>query len=329
MVDTPSVSTPRIATLFAYCRYSDHSTAADLIRGLIVQLLNEAPQSVTPIKELYDTHQRQKTTPTLSQTSAALRKALKLVERTQILIDGLDELDKEEEIGSLLDELSTFPAQVLIFSRRMELFQAEFPAVFLSIEARNEDIITFVNAGIKANRRLSSLLKKIPGLANEIVETIPEKSQGMCVPPFWFALVWSMVSLSPSPRFLVAQLQMEALKACPDAGSIRKTLAALPSKLDDMYELTLKRIDSQPDAIAAVARLALMWVSRAHRRLTVRQLLEAVATTYDPGSFVAGEFDTANMTTWEILSSATGGLLVAETDETVRLIRESSPSWLS
>ena len=174
--------------MFAYCRYSDHPTAADIIRGLIVQLLNEAPQSFTPIKELYDTHQRQKTTPTLSQTSAALRKALKLVERTQILIDGLDELDKEEEIGSLLDELSTFPAQVLIFSRRMELFQAEFPAVFLSIEARNEDIITFVNAGIKANRRLSSLLKKTPGLANEIVETIPEKSQGMWVPIIFVCL---------------------------------------------------------------------------------------------------------------------------------------------
>jgi len=120
---------------------------------------------------------------------------------------------------------------------------------------------------------------------------------------------------------------MEALKACPDAGSIRRTLEGLPSKLDNMYELTLERIASQPEPIAAIAKLALMWVSRAHRRLTVQQLLEAVATSYKPGSFIAAKFKEEDMTTWEIVSSATGGLIIAEEDGTVRLIRERAPPW--
>jgi len=98
-----------------------------------------------------------------------------------MVIDGLDELEKEEEIGSLLDELCTFPAQILIFSRQMDLYQEYFPAVFLSIKAQNTDIITFLQAGIKSGRRLSSLLKRTPGLQDELLEKIPEKSQGMCV----------------------------------------------------------------------------------------------------------------------------------------------------
>jgi len=105
---------------------------------------------------------------------------------------------------------------------------------------------------------------------------------------------------------------MEALKACPSAGALRKTLDSLPSRLEDMYELTLKRINAQLEPIAAMARLALMWVSRVHRRLTVRQLLEAVATFYEPGSFISGEFREEDIPTWEILSSATGGLLVTQ-----------------
>jgi len=105
---------------------------------------------------------------------------------------------------------------------------------------------------------------------------------------------------------------MEALKACPTVGNLRKTLDSLPSKLEDMYELTLQRINAQPEAIVAMARLALMWVSRARRRLTVQELLEAVATSYEPGSFVAGEFKEEDMPTWEILSSATGGLLISQ-----------------
>jgi len=130
-------------------------------------------------------------------------------------------------------------------------------------------------------------------------------------------------------RFLIAYLQMEALKACPDVGSLRETVNTLPSGLGEMYNLTLARIDSQPKSIAAMARVALLWVSRARRRLKVKELLEAVATSYTPGTFITGEFRENKMPTWEILSSATGGLMVTDDHGEARLIREYPCNWSS
>jgi len=83
---------------------------------------------------------------------------------------------------------------------------------------------------------------------------------------------------------------MEALKACPDPGSLRDAIDTLPTELGDMYELRLARINSRPGAIATMARLALVWVSRARRRLKVRELFETVATSYTPGWYVPGKF---------------------------------------
>ena len=125
-------------------------------------------------------------------------------------------------------------------------------------------------------------------------------------------------------RFLVAHLQMEALKACRTVGLLRRTLGSLASGLDGMYKQTLERINAQSDEEARIGKLALMWVSRAKRRLTARQLREAIATTYDVGRFEAGTFKEEDMPELDLILSVTGGLLVVEDNGEVRLVRESS-----
>ena len=89
-----------------------------------------------------------------------------------------------------------------------------------------------------------------------------------------------------------------------------------------MYELTMKRIEAQSEEDAHIGKLALMWVSRAKERLTTRQLQEAVATPYNPGSFEAGEFQEEDITKLDLILSAAGGLLVVEENGEVRLVRE-------
>ena len=126
-----------------------------------------------------------------------------------------------------------------------------------------------------------------------------------------------------SPRFLVAYLQMEALKGCRNVGAIKRTLGSLPSGLEAMYELTMKRIEAQSEEDARIGKLALVWVSRVRERLTGRQLQEAVATSYVPGSGQAGEFHEEDMTKLDLILSAAGGLLVVEKNGEVRLVRES------
>jgi len=90
-----------------------------------------------------------------------------------------------------------------------------------------------------------------------------------------------------------------------------------------MYKLTLERIEAQSAEDARIGKLALMWISRAKRRLTPRQLQEAVATAYDIGSFEPGTFSEEDMPKMDLILSATGGLLVVEDDGKVRLVRES------
>ena len=131
-----------------------------------------------------------------------------------------------------------------------------------------------------------------------------------------------VLSSSLATRFLVAHLQMEALKGCRTVGLLKKTLGSLPSGLDGMYKLTLERIEAQSAEDARIGKLALMWVSRAKRRFTVRQLREAVATTYDVGSFEAGTFSEEDMPRMDLILSATGGLLMVEDNGEVRLVRE-------
>ena len=90
-----------------------------------------------------------------------------------------------------------------------------------------------------------------------------------------------------------------------------------------MYKLMLARINAQSEEDSQLANLALMWVSRAKRRLTGRQLQEAVATVYVPGSFQVGQFMEEDITKLELILSATGGLLVIDKNGEVRLVRKS------
>jgi len=151
------------------------------MRGLIAQMLHKAPGALPLVREVYETQRLKNTKPTLSESGDLLKKVLTIVPNTQIIIDGLDELEDWDHAGLLLDELCGFPAQVMIFSRPMPLLQAECPGATLSVEARNEDIATFVKSSIKANRVLSSLIKKTPELEEEILSKIRNKSQGMYV----------------------------------------------------------------------------------------------------------------------------------------------------
>ena len=102
-----------------------------------------------------------------------------LLDGTHIVIDGLDEVPEETERQDLVRELRELPAQILVFSRRLDLLRSEFPATPLSIEARNEDVIAFVKSTIKRHLQLSCLLEGNSELVQTIVNTVGEKSEGM------------------------------------------------------------------------------------------------------------------------------------------------------
>ena len=115
-----------------------------------------------------------------------------------------------------------------------------------------------------------------------------------------------------STRFLVAKLQLEALKGCTNLNSLRRTADTLPSDLNKMYECTMRRIEAQSPEKARLAKLALMWVSRALRPFRADELQDALATHYEEGTFQIGTFDRADITPATLIASVCCGLMVLE-----------------
>ena len=86
-------------------------------------------------------------------------------------------------------------------------------------------------------------------------------------------------------RFLIAVLQIEALKRCMNMDALQRALDSVPSGINKMYQNTLERIDAQTTEEASVAKRVLLWLVHAKRQLTVSELQDALATSYTNSIF--------------------------------------------
>lgn len=93
-------------------------------------------------------------------------------------------------------------------------------------------------------------------------------------------------------RFLLARLQLESLRYKTNLGDLEDALAALTRRskavehtldrhaansaydqvLGSAYDDALKRVDSQPEDWRQLARKVLMWITYAHRELSIGAL---------------------------------------------------------
>jgi hypothetical protein len=98
-----------------------------------------------------------------------------------------------------------------------------------------------------------------------------------------------------------------------------KRLDAMPAKLEEMYALTMQRIENQFDNSehADLAKRALLWVIHSEEPLTLGELRYAVACSDEDDLF-----DESSVVPEAILLSACAGLVIVEGKRNVaRLIR--------
>lgn len=96
-----------------------------------------------------------------------------------IVIDGLDEANDQVK-DSLLEVLVTSKTNLLILSRPLDLYIHHTPdALFVSIQARMEDIELYVTNQVKRSSRLKAVLQGRPELVTELSTRIKEKANGM------------------------------------------------------------------------------------------------------------------------------------------------------
>ena len=144
-------------------------------------MLEYDPTTLQLIKEPFAIHQRQTTSPSVTELQELFSSMCGAFERVYIVLDGLDEAQEEVKI-QLLEGINAFPSntRTLIMSRPLKSFECLVPGVVLiDIEARNEDIELFVEKKIAQMPRLRMVLAGTEGEKRRICKTIREKSGGM------------------------------------------------------------------------------------------------------------------------------------------------------
>ncbi|TEB33694.1 hypothetical protein FA13DRAFT_104830 [Coprinellus micaceus] len=171
----------------------------------------------------------------------------------------------DEERDKTLMHLADLPVKLLIFSRPMNIFLERIPtARCIELKANSADVEYFVQESLKSSSRLRTILKG----HNELGRTIP-----------------STVSAKCGGMFLIAVLQIEALKRCLNMDARQKTLRSIPSGVSKMYRDTLERINGQTTEEASVAKRVFLWLVYAKRQLAVSELQDALATSYKNSIF--------------------------------------------
>ncbi|KAF5340622.1 hypothetical protein D9611_007365 [Ephemerocybe angulata] len=308
-----------VAIVFILLQYDNRLNTRDIFASFLTQLLEECHLIQGLIDYEYNSS---KAIPlNVQEMATVLRKVVKPLSKLFVVIDGLDEAANDVK-DELLDELGSLPANILLTSRPMDLFSMNHmpDALRVTIEAHSEDIEAFVEGRVKKNSRLRSILGGKPELLQRLKARIKETSQGMYVEfPHIPHLVLALMRWL---RFLVARLQMDAVRDCRSVNDLFRRLDSVPSGLDDMYRHTLQRIMSQASEDVRIASRVFVWLLQACVPLSPEELQEALAVSFEDRTFNPGDIMPLNL----ILSVCCG--LVEVTKATVHFIHYTAQEYM-
>ncbi|KAJ3542724.1 hypothetical protein NMY22_g3407 [Coprinellus aureogranulatus] len=288
------------AVAFAFIRYSEKRTLRDILSSLLCQLVEGNDTACTVAWSFYSKATAKTGAQFLeSDMVATLLKIIQVLDMVYFLIDGLDEASDELK-DSLLEFLAASGANILLLSRPLDLFVHHMPAALsLSIQARTEDIGLYVADQVKRSSRLKALLHGKPELVKELSKAIKEKASGM---------------------FLLARLQMQSvITGCVSVNGLLQALEKLPSGIEEMYGVTMERINSQPEADVSIAHrvFAFLLHSDPHLGTGNRVMMYAddieqfLAVTFEREAFDENDISPLSL----ILSSCGGLLSTIETEQ--------------
>ncbi|KAF8461240.1 hypothetical protein BDZ91DRAFT_684178, partial [Kalaharituber pfeilii] len=263
----------RVGITFAYFNYKAQAqqTATNILGSLLQQLALDISPLFPPILppalvDLWRTHNNLMTRPSLSDFADLLRFFIPQYKRIFIVLDAMDEClsDEREELLAELQHMMALGNVSLMVTSRDVGFEGNL--LFTSgdrvdVKATDRDVRVYLETRIQKKQRLLSLCRKDPLLRSQIVDKIAQKAHGM---------------------FLLAKLNMDTVATKHTLKQVREALQSLPDGLNDTYDVTMKRIQSQGKECSEVATRVLMWVTGCLKPLTVDALRHALAT--EPGA---------------------------------------------
>ena len=126
---------------------------------------------------------------------------------------------------------------------------------------------------------------------------------------------------------------MDRVFATRTVKGIKSALASMPQKIDELYKLTLERIQQQAGDDGMLAIRILGWITHARRPLSVNELRHGLAVEYDDdedNDLSVTELDNDNLLQPESLIDVCGGLVIIDsTSQIIRLVHYTTQEYFS
>ncbi len=315
-----------IGVAVVYIRHNDpEQTLHNLTTSLLKQLVQEQEEVPYGLRELYERHYQQNSTPTSEEISEVTRIIIDAYDNVFFIVDALDECSDEIRWG-LLEFLRQFQSstQVMITSRSLDSIGEELENFkLIEIKVHRSDIELFIDDQVQKNKNLRKVIQKSSTMRAEIKQRVVETAQHMYLIPF-SVMTLHFESLTNS-RFLLARLHVESLAsaAALSIRHVRNRLQNLPSSLEATYGEAMQRITAQEPDRKEVALKTLAWISYAFRPLSLKELQHAVAI--EPGDRELDEdliMDGSNITAF-----CAGLVVVDQRTNVVNLVHYTTESY--
>ncbi|KAI5816856.1 hypothetical protein BZA77DRAFT_343876 [Pyronema omphalodes] len=297
---------------FIYCDYRDRKqqTAVNLIGGLLKQVITASQIGSSDTIQAFLKKKKGHQAMEIQDAVSALSGLIRGFDKTYICIDALDECNETDrrqlvhylsEVSSLSDQNNMLPVRLFFTGRpSMERYVSSHTSIepkiplMVKLEARTEDIAAYIAHRLSEDKTVGMN----DDFKEEIIKEIISASQKM---------------------FLLPALQIEAVLDEPTIRKRRKALQNMPTKLYDVFGLTMDRIKAQKQSTSSLAMKALQWIFLAARPLSLEELRHALAiepgdTELDGDNFVEAQF---------ILDCCLGLVIVDESTSIVRLVHKS------
>ncbi|KAI9802247.1 MAG: hypothetical protein M1825_002968 [Sarcosagium campestre] len=297
---------------YVYCEHDNQANQSpvSLVRSLIRQLVEKRHPLPEAIETLYRAACDKNSKPTLDTLRDLLIDLGKSSRKTFVLIDALDESDKDQykhrkDILDVLSALKGTPIRVLVTSRlhASDITKTLSDSSRLDIVTNAADIKSFLSAAIEEDDDLKLFCAEDDALKNSIIMTIMKNA---------------------GDQFLLPALHIRSLEGstCPD--DVTESLKNMTDARDQAYNGVLDRIRLQPTNKGKLAINVLMWVAFSKRSLQVEELREALAVEVGRASLNDKRKPPA-----KLLSDVCLGLVsVEEKSQTVRLFHYTVQDWL-
>ena len=233
-----------------------------IVASFVGQLAVRLPSMPQELRDLYQSHKKRGTKPTLPELIILLQQICSRFAKVWLLIDALDELDPDsKDVLMYIIEKLTGSARILVTSRLQSVDSKTLEDQTLSciVSAQSQDIRAVVRDRLAKAAIASRCLREHPKwdkFVEEAVRKLDEKANGM---------------------FILVSFQLEMLLRPRTVFEMREALEKIPQKLPDFYSLTLDRVRARESDLASKA---LAWLVRRLRPMSAGELSEALAVEH-------------------------------------------------